>query len=132
MKKILYTLFFALVTLCSCQKNEFSSNDIIGEWKATKIEATFSNGNVLTITDSEDIADELEGLEWINVTERNIRPMSYGGYELLIPYEINDNYIVFSGAESDATYKLESVSSNEMVIKYTSNWTSLIFYKRVK
>ena len=133
MKKLLITTICALVCICSCQKeeNDYKPKDIIGEWKATKIEATFNNGNVLTITDEKEIEDELEELAWITVSENNIRPMKYG-YEILIPYEITDNFIIFSGGEKESTYELKSVSSQEMVIKYTNNWTSIISYKRIK
>lgn len=103
---------------------------IIGEWKATKIVATMNSGNIITITDFEDISDELEGLEWITIAKSHIRLMGYS-YEVLLPYEISNNYIIFEGGETDATYILESVAENEMVIKYKNEWTSLIYYTKI-
>lgn len=103
---------------------------ILGEWKANKIVATMNSGNIITITDFEDLSDELEGLEWITIAKSHIRLMGYS-YEVLLPYEISNNYIIFEGGETDATYILESVSENEMVIKYENEWTSLIYYTRI-
>ena len=51
MKKLLFVSIIAFASLCSCTKSELESNDIVGEWKATKIEATLSSGKVVTITD---------------------------------------------------------------------------------
>ena len=107
-----------------------TSASILGEWKATKIVATMNNGNVVTITDPEDLSYELDGLEWITIAKNNIRLMGYS-YEIFIPYEISNNYIIFGGGETDATYKLGSVSENEMVIEYVNEWTSLIYYTRI-
>lgn len=137
MKKLLFVSIIAFASLCSCTKSGFKSNDIVGEWKATKIEATLSSGKVVTITDLEEIAEELVGLEWIKVSENNIQILGDDEVydHVLSPYEILDNYIIFDGADGDATYELKSVSRNEMIIKYTSskwNYTSLIYYERVK
>lgn len=134
MKKLLFVSIIAFASLCSCTKSEFKSNDIVGEWQATKIEATLSSGKVVAITDLEEIAEELIGLEWIRVSENNIQILGDDEvyYHVLSPYEILDNYIIFDGADDDATYELKSVSRNEMIIKYTRNYTSLIYYERVK
>ena len=136
MKKFFLVAMMAVTALTSCQKDEsFNQNDIIGEWKATKIEATFDDGRVWSTSDSDELRYQLEGLEWVTVTEHHFQPMYYAqeyGQQILIPYNISDNYIVFTGAESDATYYLQSVTKNEMVIKYTGEWTSLIYYTKVK
>ena len=137
MKKLLFVSIIAFASLCSCTKSELKSNDIVGEWKATKIEATLSSGKVVTIKDLEEIANELMGLEWIRVSENNIQILGDDEVydHVLSPYEILDNYIIFDGADGGATYELKSVSRNEMIIKYTSskwNYTSLIYYERVK
>lgn len=135
MKKIIFSACIMLFSLCSCTEKEYESKDIIGEWKANKIEATFSNGNTLTITDPEDIEFELDGLDWIKVTESTIQSMSLTyeyGYEVILPYGIYDNEIIFTGAEKDATYLLESATETTMTIKYISDWTSLIHYNRLK
>ena len=134
MKKLLFVSIIAFASLCSCTKSEFKSNDIVGEWKATKIEATLSSGKVVAITDLEEIAEELIGLDWIRVSENNIQILGDDEvyYHVLSPYEILDHYIIFDGADDDATYELKSVSRNEMIIKYTRNYTSLIYYERVK
>lgn len=132
MKKLLFTLAAMLLALVSCQKdgNSFKASDIIGEWKATKIEATLNSGKVLTITDKEDLQYELGELYWFIVTKDTVSPVNYNG-NIQYPYEISDNYIVFTGAETGATYKVESVSRNELVIRYYASWTSLVYYKRM-
>ena len=121
----------ALLALVSCQKDgkKFSNKDIIGEWKAVKLEVSFDSGRTLTITNEAMLEDELAEMYWISVSENNIRSLS-ADVELLIPYEINDNQIVFTGGEKGATYELESVSASEMLIRYTGGWTSLITYKK--
>ena len=53
-------------------------------------------------------------------------------FEILLPYELADGYILFTGGEKDATYKIESLTSSEMIIKYSGDWTSLIYYQKVK
>ena len=108
---------------------------MVGEWKATKIDATFNDGTKLTITDPEGLEEQLDGLEWISVTENHFQIMSdriNNGHQVLLPYDISDNYIVFTGAESTATYYLQSVTDKEMIIKYIDKWTSLIYYTKVK
>lgn len=133
MKKFFLIISAALVAAVSCQKEDGGkkSNDLLGEWKATKLEATFNNGNTLTITDAKDLESELEELYWFNVSENNIRPMNTS-FEILLPYELADGYILFTGGEKDATYKIESLTSSEMIIKYSADWTSLIYYQKVK
>ena len=103
---------------------------LVGEWKAIEIEATFLNGQVVTITDPDEIKDELENMAWIDVTENYIRPMNYR-HVVLIPYEITDKYLIFDGGESDANYEIQSVTQNELIIKYIGAWTSYITYKKV-
>ena len=107
MKKFFLLAMMAFLALTSCQKDEsFNNNDIIGEWKATKIEATFNDGRTWETSDSDELRYQLEGLEWVTVTEYHFQPMYYAeayGKQVLIPYTISDNYIVFTGAEIDAT-----------------------------
>ena len=133
MKKFFLIISAALVAAVSCQKEDGGkkSNDLLGEWKATKLEATFNNGNTLTITEAKALEYELEELYWFNVSENNIRPMNTS-FEILLPYELADGYILFTGGEKDATYKIESLTSSEMIIKYSGDWTSLIYYQKVK
>ena len=135
MKKLFLMAIMALLTFTSCKEENhgYSSNDIIGEWKATRIDATFSDGSTWTSSNFNELREQLNGLEWFTVTEHHFRPMDNEyGTEVLIPYSISDNHIVFTGAESGDTYYLESVSNNEMIIKYTKDWTSLIYYTKVK
>ena len=138
MKKFLLIAMMAFATLTSCQKDEsFNQNDIVGEWKATKIEATMSDGRVVTITDFDVISDELEGFEWITITKNFIRVQAHKA-DVHVPddhfllYNISDNFIVFEEGDTEATYYLQSVTKNEMVIKYTSSWNSLIYYTKMK
>lgn len=137
MKKIFFALSLIIITLCSCQEEDvLKSNDIIGEWKATKIHATFNDGTTLTITDSKELEEQLDGLEWITINEHYIQIMqpaetSYH-YQVLRLYVISDGYINFNDASDPATYYLQSVTDKEMVIKYTNRWTSLIYYTKVK
>jgi hypothetical protein len=146
MKKYLFMAIMALVAFTSCQKDDnndgsntntgstSNTNSIIGEWKATKIVATFNDGSTWSTDDFEELSEQLEGLEWFIATENHLQLVSYAaenGQEILLPYSISDNHIVFTGAESDATYYLQSVTENEMIIKYVGKWTSLIYYTKV-
>lgn len=108
----------------------FNKNTLVGEWKAVEIEATYINGEVTTITDPEYIEEELEDMAWIELTEQHIRPMNYR-HVVLLPYDIIEKRIIFEGGESGATYELESITKDELIIKYTGAWSSIITYKRV-
>ena len=147
MKKYLFMAIMALVAFTSCQKDDnndgsntntgstSNTNSIIGEWKATKIVATFNDGSTWSTTNFEELSAQLEELEWFIATEHHIQPKNHSGdydREVLIPYSISNNHIVFTGAESNATYYLQSVTKDEMIIKYTKDWTSLIYYNKVK
>lgn len=138
MKKLLFVVAAMLFALVACQKEDdghggntnsaSNAKKIFGEWKATKIAVV---GGVV-ITDYDRLADELDGLEWITVTEKHIRLMDTE-YEVLLPYELSGNKLVFQGGESDSTYELVSVSDSNMIIKYSNGyWTSNIYYKKVR
>ena len=145
MKKFFLMAIMALTAFTSCQKededNDYTGtsnhrSSIIGEWKATKIEATFNDGEKWMSTNFDDIRFELDGLEWITISEHHLRPMYHETEyweEVLIPYSISNNYIVFTGSESDAKYYLQSVTTDKMVIKYiVEEFTSLVYYSKVK
>lgn len=137
MKKLLFVVAAMLFALVACQKEDdhggntnsaSNAKKILGEWTATKIAVV---GGVV-ITDYDRLADELDGLEWITVTEKHIRLMDTE-YEVLLPYELSGNKLVFQGGESDSTYELVSVSDSNMIIKYSNGyWTSNIYYKKVR
>lgn len=149
MKKLLFVVVAMFFVLVACQKEEndsqsgaqgsqggnvthvSNSKKILGEWKATKIEATI-NGEIVLFDSYEELADQLEGKEWITVTEKNIRLMDTK-YEMLLPYELSGNKLVFQGGESASTYELVSVSDSDLIIKYSNGrWTSNIYYKKIK
>ncbi len=141
MKKLLFVSIIAFASLCSCTKGEVKSNDIVGEWKATRIEATSTAGDFMLITDFDEISRWLHGLEKIYVTERNIQPLGENStYPVLLPYEILDDNKVILQSELSRTHdlKLESVSLNEMIIRSTTlgpvvGYTSkLIYFERIK
>ena len=135
--------FYAIaLLLCMCICNSsccddkggieppFNKSTLVGEWKAVEIVATYINGEVTTITDPEYIEDALEDMAWIELTEQHIRPMNYR-HVVLLPYDIIEKRIIFEGGESGATYELESITNEELIIKYTGAWSSIITYKRV-
>ena len=139
MKKLLFVLATMLFALVACQKEDdgihggttnsvSNSKKILGEWKATKIAVV----DGIVITDYDRLADELDGMEWITVMEKNIRLMDTR-YNVLLPYELSGNKIIFQGGESNSTYELVSVSDSSMIIKYSNGrWISNIHYKKVK
>lgn len=146
MKKLLFVVVAMAFALVACQREEDdnqggaqggqsenvthvpNSKKILGEWKATKIAVVGGT----EITEYDRIAGELDGKEWIAVTEKNIRLMDTR-YEVLLPYELSGNKIVFQGGESGSTYELVSVSDSDMIIKYSNgHWTSNIYYKKQK
>lgn len=133
MKKFFFIAVMAFVTLVSCQKQSgFTNKDVIGVWKATKIEATMKDGSELTITDEDELENQLDGLEYIMITETYIQMMEYGLYGQ-VPYYIEDDYIEFIDYDVDGTLHIESVSDDKMVIQFVGKyWTSLIYYTKVK
>ena len=108
---------------------EFNNSDLVGEWKATKIVATFDDGDVWNITDEDEIQYQLDGLEWVKMTNSTLTMMGRG---VSVPYEIRDGYIVISSSSTLMLLGIVSVKENEIVVRYmTPTYTSLITYRRV-
>ena len=129
-----------LLCICACisscskdsvdPEQKVNKNELVGEWKAVSIKATFSNGEVWTTTDQEDIKYELEGLEWVVLTESTLTMMSSGGQ---YPYELKDKYLTVTTSALQLSLGIESVNENEIVIRYIApnqSFTSLITYKK--
>lgn len=111
---------------------------IIGEWKANKIEATLSNGTILTYTDEEDIKSELKyALDHITITQSTITSMNtyYSSYPAA--YTISNNTInapLLYQIIGTSTLGIYSTTENEVIIKFidpNGRYTSLITYNRV-
>ena len=142
MKKVLFALGLITTLFCACDNDknndattDKSNNKIVGEWKAKKIDATMQDGSKWITEDPNELRYQLDGLEWINITEHHFQTMNDPhnfGEQILRPYYISNKKIVFTGAEINAEYYLHSVNSKEMVIKYVGAWTSYIYYTRVK
>ena len=111
---------------------------IIGEWKANKIEATLSNGTILTYTDEEDIKSELKyALDHIKITASTITSMNPSFSNYPAEYTISNNTInapLLYQIIGTSTLGIHSTKENEVIIKFVDpngRYTSLITYNRV-
>lgn len=111
---------------------------IIGEWKANKIEATLSNGTILTYTDEEDIKSELKyALDHIKITASTITSMNAYFSNYPAEYTISNNTInapLLYQIIGTSTLGIHSTKENEVIIKFVDpngRYTSLITYNRV-
>ena len=108
---------------------EFNNSDLVGEWKATKIVATFDDGDVWNITDEDEIQFQLDGLEWVKMTNSTLTMMESG---VSCSYEIKNGYLIIYGPDLHMSLGIESVESNKIVIRFTSpTYTTFVTYKRV-
>ena len=111
----------SLITYSRVTKEAIDSKMLLGEWKATLID---SYG--YEITDEEKIQRELQGLEWVILTENTLTMVNTLSS---LPYSVKNNYLQINQGESQLSFAIESVSDNKIVINSTD---ALITYIRIQ
>lgn len=130
--KFVAPTYTSIITYKKVENKPINKNNLLGEWKAYKIVATYNSGEFYTITDQNSIRNNLQGLEWVTLGETYLTVMNS---ERSVPCNINDNMITVTTPE--VVFKLEVITlkENEIVLKYSYpglSYTSLITYNRVK
>lgn len=123
--------YTSIITYKKIENKPINKNNILGQWKAYKIVATYNNGDVYTITGQNSIKNELQGLEWVTLGENYLKVMSSGRS---VPCNINNDKITVT-TEVVFTLKVISLKEDEIIVKYSYpglNYSSLISYERVK
>lgn len=143
--KQLYSIALSIcicIGITSCEK-DFTESDanykeIMGEWKAVKIEKHYNRGGVDTDTDKESISDNLGGYEWLLITENTFIAMErgcqlayrYKNKRLKLEYK-NIHTLVIKNL--DKPIVLESISENEIIVKYEVDYGVLrITYNKLE
>ena len=111
----------SLITYSRVTKEAIDSKMLLGEWRATLID---SYG--YEITDEEKIKKNLQGLEWVILTEDSLTMVNKASS---LSYSVKDNYLLINQGETQISFAIESVSENKIVINTPE---SLITYTRIQ
>ena len=111
----------SLITYSRITKEAIDSKMLLGEWRATLID---SYG--YEITDEEKIKKNLQGLEWVILTEDSLTMVNKASS---LSYSVKDNYLLINQGETQLSFAIESVSENKIVINSTD---ALITYIRIQ
>lgn len=148
MMMILKKLYSIALTICicigiaSCEKDFTESDEnykeIMGEWKAVKIETHYNSGSVDIDTDKKSISSNLGGYEWLLITENTFIAMERG-CQLAYRYNNKRLKLYYKNIHSlvikdlDKPIVLESISENEIVVKYEVDYGFLLItYDKLK
>ena len=143
--KKLYSIAFAIcicIGITSCEKDftesDVNDKEIMGEWEAVKIETHYNSGNVDIDTDKESISSDLRGYEWLLITENTFIAMKRG-CQLSYRYKNKRLKLYYKNIHSlviknlDKPIVIESISENEIVVKYEVDYgLLLITYDKLK